>query len=84
VLSPGTDAIVDTNAWEPPPIFGEIQRLGDVDPAEMRRVFNCGIGMVLVVPADHVDRASSAVAAHGHRPVVIGEVVAGDGNVRLS
>jgi phosphoribosylformylglycinamidine cyclo-ligase len=84
VLSPGTDAIVDTNAWEPPPIFGEIQRLGDVDPAEMRRVFNCGIGMVLVVRPDDVDRASSALAARGHRAVVIGEVVPGDGNVRLS
>jgi phosphoribosylformylglycinamidine cyclo-ligase len=84
VLSPGTDAVVDTNAWEPPPIFGEIQRLGDVDPAEMRRVFNCGIGMVLVVRPDDVDRASSALAARGHRAVVIGEVVPGDGNVRLS
>ncbi|MET0449522.1 MAG: aldehyde dehydrogenase family protein, partial [Aeromicrobium sp.] len=52
VLPDDADAVLDTRAWEAPRIFGEIQRLGDVALDEMRRVFNCGIGMVLVVPPD--------------------------------
>jgi phosphoribosylformylglycinamidine cyclo-ligase len=84
VLSPGADAVVDTTTWDVPPIFAEIQRLGAVEPDEMRRVFNCGIGMVLVVAAPDADRAREALAAGGHDAVVIGEVVPGEGAVRLS
>jgi phosphoribosylformylglycinamidine cyclo-ligase len=86
VLAPGTAAVVDATTWEAPRIFGEIQRLGDVALDEMRRVFNCGIGMVLVVPADQVAPATAALAAHGHRAAVIGEVVpaSGDRSVRYA
>jgi phosphoribosylformylglycinamidine cyclo-ligase len=83
VLPRHTSAIVRAAAWEAPRIFGEIQRLGAVDPAEMHRVFNCGIGMVLVVPADHAARACAALATHGHRATVIGDVVAGEGTVTV-
>ena len=47
----GADAVVDRGTWDEPRVFGEIRRLGDVDEAEMARVFNLGIGMVLVVDA---------------------------------
>jgi phosphoribosylformylglycinamidine cyclo-ligase len=79
VLPEGAGAVVDPATWEAPRVFGEIQRLGQVDTAEMRRVFNCGIGMIVVVPADSVARATSALANHGHRAAVIGEVVARSG-----
>jgi phosphoribosylformylglycinamidine cyclo-ligase len=79
VLAPGTEAVVDASSWEAPRIFGEIQRLGDVAVDEMRRVFNCGIGMVLVLPPDQVTPATATLAGHGHRAVVIGEVGAADG-----
>jgi phosphoribosylformylglycinamidine cyclo-ligase len=65
-------------------IFGEIQRLGDVDTDEMRRVFNCGIGMVLVVPPHHVTPATAAPPRTA-TAVVIGEVTtapAGDRAIR--
>ena len=83
VLAPGTDAVVDTSTWEVPRLFGEIQRLGSVDTDEMRKVFNCGIGMVLVVPADQASRACAVLSAQGHRAVVVGEVVAGEGRTVL-
>ena len=51
VVPDGADAVVDRGAWEEPRIFDEIRRLGDVDDGEMARVFNLGIGMVLVVDA---------------------------------
>lgn len=83
VLPEGAAAVVDTATWEQPRIFGEIQRLGSIELDEMRRVFNCGIGMVLALPADRAADACTLLAEHGHRAVVIGEVVAGDRGVTL-
>ena len=83
VLPTGTDAVVDPAAWERPRIFDEIQRLGEVSDDEMRKVFNLGIGMVVVVAASEVHRALDVLRAEGHRAVQIGEVVAGQGHVRF-
>jgi len=84
VLPEGADAVVDTATWEAPRIFGEIQREGAVDPAEMAGVFNMGIGMVLVVPAADAGRALAVLGDHGHRAVEIGRITAGTGEVHLS
>jgi phosphoribosylformylglycinamidine cyclo-ligase len=83
VLPAGVDAVVERGSWEAPPIFGEIQRLGAIDDAEMARVFNLGIGMIVVVPAAEVPRTVEVLAAHGHAARRVGEVVAGGGGVRL-
>ena len=61
-------------SWEPPRIFGEIQRLGEVRDDEMRKVFNLGIGMVVVVAADEAHRALDLLRTDGHRAVEIGQV----------
>ena len=55
--------------WEAPRIFGEIQRLGEVSDDEMRKVFNLGIGMVVVVAADEVHRTLDLLRTEGHRAV---------------
>jgi len=83
VLPDGCDAVVRRD-WEVPPVFNEIQRLGDVADDEMARVFNLGVGMVLVVAPDAVDTvlASLAAAARPARPV--GEVRPGTGRVILT
>ncbi|MGH9093201.1 MAG: AIR synthase-related protein, partial [Acidimicrobiales bacterium] len=83
VLPPGCGAVLDRRAWEVPRIFGEIERLGEVAPEEMDRVFNLGLGMVLVVAAAAVDAVTGAVAAHGRAAPVVGEVRAGDGGVTV-
>jgi len=54
-LPDGSCAVVDRRAWVEPQIFDEIRRLGPVDDDEMQRVFNLGVGMVLVVAAEDVD-----------------------------
>jgi len=82
VLPAGTDAEVDASTWESPRIFGEIQRLGGVDPQEMARVFNMGIGMVVVVPEADAYEALDTARAAGQRAVRIGQIVPGDGRVR--
>ena len=49
VLPDKLKAQIDHNAWEMPPVFSWLQKLGGMDDAEMRRTFNCGIGMIAVV-----------------------------------
>lgn len=84
VLPDAADAEVDTSAWETPRIFSEIQRLGPVEPDEMAKVFNLGIGMVLVVPPADAGRALSVLADHGHAAVEIGAITPGAGEVHLT
>jgi phosphoribosylformylglycinamidine cyclo-ligase len=82
-LPSGCDAVVDRSTWEPPRIFDEIQRLGDIDDDEMAKVFNLGIGMILVVSADDVHRAIDVLQAKGHAPRVVGSIEEGTGDVHL-
>ena len=83
VIPEGADAEVDPSSWESPRIFGEIQRLGDVSDDEMRKVFNLGIGMVVVVAQDEVHRTLDLLRTEGHRATEIGQVVPGHGQVRF-
>ena len=77
------DAVIDPRSWEPPRIFGEIQRLGEVSDDEMRKVFNLGIGMAVVVAASEVHKTLDVLRTEGHRAAEIGHVVAGHGEVRF-
>jgi phosphoribosylamine--glycine ligase/phosphoribosylaminoimidazole synthetase len=72
VLPDALAARIRGQAWPVPPIFALIQILGAVESAEMYRVFNMGIGMVLIVPAGQAD---VALAASGPGAVCIGDVV---------
>ncbi|MBO0732313.1 MAG: phosphoribosylformylglycinamidine cyclo-ligase, partial [Acidimicrobiaceae bacterium] len=83
VLPPSVDAVIDTGRWERPRIFDEIQAAGTVSEEEMRRVFNLGIGMVVVVPASQADEAVAAAGAAGREAAVVGSVEEGRGRVRL-
>jgi phosphoribosylformylglycinamidine cyclo-ligase len=77
------DAVVDRSSWEPPRIFGEIQQAGNIDDDEMAKVFNLGVGMIVVVPADDTYRAIDVLRAEGHAARQIGSVDEGTGRVRL-
>ncbi len=61
VLPDGVAARIDTKSWSTPPIFRLIQQRGKVDQDEMYRVFNMGIGMVLVCSPDSADQISQAL-----------------------
>jgi phosphoribosylformylglycinamidine cyclo-ligase len=83
-LPEGTRAVLDRATWEVPPIFGEIRRLGRVADEEMARVFNLGLGMVMVVGADGAEAALGALSGAGVDALVVGRVEAGDGGVELT
>ena len=75
ILSPGIQAIIETGAWEVPPIFELLGRIGQVTRKEMYRTFNMGVGMVLIV--------SPEVAMHAIRLLpellIIGYITEGEG-----
>ena len=75
-LPKGLKAHVDWNAWSVPEIFLEIQRQGNMDELEMRRVFNLGIGYCVVVPANRVELTMDVVRTQGIECWEIGEVYA--------
>lgn len=68
-------------AWPIPSIFSLIQKIGRVDDMEMHRVFNMGIGLVMIVPAQHAEAVLAKAAALGDKGYVIGEMVAGEPGV---
>ena len=76
-LPKGLKAHVDWNAWSVPEIFMEIQRKGNVDELEMRRVFNLGIGYCVVVPANRVELTMDIIREEDIDCGEIGEVYAG-------
>ncbi len=76
MLPPGLQARLNRASWRRPPVFDWLQRHGEVADAEMHRVFNCGIGMAIVVAAEHVDRALKQLAGSGEQAMRIGSIVA--------
>jgi len=82
ILPPGCDAKLRRSVWQPPRIFDFLRRLG-TDQREMFRVFNMGIGFVLVVKPLCVRRIKELLRDAGERPLVIGRIVRGNGQVRI-
>lgn len=80
VLPQGTVANIDANSWQRPAIFDWLQQQGNIVESEMLRTFNCGIGMVLVIPAEQVDSALEALTALGEKAFNLGQIEAADDN----
>ena len=76
-LPPGTEAVLDASTWTLPPVFAWLAATGHVVPDEMLRVFNCGIGMALVV--DEGAAATALLTRHGETVFTLGRIEAADG-----
>ena len=77
VMPDGCHAIVDADTWPLPRLFAFLQAGGAIEPGELARTFNCGIGMVAVVRADEADDVSQALEAAGENVFRIGAIEAG-------
>ena len=74
VIPAGLKLQIDWDAWEWPSLFNYIQRQGDVDVEEMRHVFNLGIGLILIVNSNAVQRLLTDLRASGEEPIIIGQI----------
>jgi phosphoribosylformylglycinamidine cyclo-ligase len=75
ILSDGIAARLNRDAWTMPPLFSWLQDNGGVADAEMFRVFNCGIGMVVVVAADRADAVAATLSQQGEQVFNLGQIV---------
>ncbi|MDP7348990.1 MAG: AIR synthase-related protein, partial [Phycisphaeraceae bacterium] len=82
-LPDDVDVAINTRAWAVPPVFEFIKRQGNVDDDEMMRVFNMGIGFVLIVRPFFADSVQRQLEKSGETVHVLGKVVRGTGRVRL-
>ncbi|MBC3936020.1 phosphoribosylformylglycinamidine cyclo-ligase [Undibacterium rugosum] len=80
VLGDKLTAVLHKDAWPLPPLFTWLQQHGGVADAEMHRVFNCGIGMVVIVSQENAQAALAHLSAAGETVFRIGEIRARDGN----
>ncbi len=65
---------IDWNAWERPQIFNLIQKLGDVPEEDMRKTFNLGVGLVLIVDKNDADKIITELKSLNEKPFIIGEI----------
>ena len=77
ILPDNCDCRIDATAWPRPEIFQWLQSEGSIDDTEMLRTFNCGIGLVIIVPSDTAAQAHEMLEASGETVYRLGEVQTG-------
>ncbi|MDU2544209.1 MAG: phosphoribosylformylglycinamidine cyclo-ligase [Klebsiella sp.] len=83
VLPDNTQAIIDESSWQWPSVFNWLQTAGNVSQHEMYRTFNCGVGMVIALPAAEADKAIALLNEKGENAWKIGYIKASDSEQRV-
>ncbi len=78
ILPHGAHALVDADLWPQPRLMAFLQAQGQIEPEEMARTFNCGVGMVLSVAQDKVAEVTEQLAAAGETVFPVGRIEAGE------
>ena len=74
VLPEGAHAMVDADGWPQPALMEFLQAQGNIEPGEMARTFNCGVGMVLAVALDSADDVRSRLEEAGEKVISVGTI----------
>lgn len=77
VLPAGAHAVVDADAWEQPRLMAFLQAQGNIEPGEMARTFNCGVGMVLAVDPARADEVLAGLTKAGETAFTVGTITEG-------
>lgn len=80
VLPDNCKAVIQDDSWQWPAVFGWLMENGNIAQYEMYRTFNCGVGMIVALPADKVDAALELLAAEGEQAWLIGAIAEREGN----
>ncbi|PUW75316.1 phosphoribosylformylglycinamidine cyclo-ligase, partial [Cronobacter sakazakii] len=83
VLPDNTQAVIDEASWQWPAVFNWLQQAGNVSRHEMYRTFNCGVGMVIALPAAEADNAVALLNSLGETAWKIGAIKASDAQERV-
>ena len=83
ILPPGCKAQIYKGKWKIHPIFHLIQKEGNIDEDEMFKVFNMGIGMVLIIPPEEKNPILEALADYKEEVSIIGEITTGEKGVEI-
>ena len=81
ILPEGVNAVIRLGSWPVPPLFSLIQQHGEVSAEEMHRVFNMGVGMIVIVSSQDVQAVQDLI---GEETWLVGEIVVGDRRVELN
>jgi phosphoribosylformylglycinamidine cyclo-ligase len=81
VLPQGTEAQLDANGWQLPPVFAWLRDLGGIEAPELVRTFNCGIGMIAVVSAAQAGGCIAALQSAGETAFAIGHIAAREAGI---
>ena len=84
VIPRGLRACISRKTWPQPPVFDWLRKAGDVPPAEMWRVFNMGIGYVMITSPFYADHVTALLEKAGETVYRIGDITAGEGDVVLA
>ena len=74
VLPENAKAVIDVTSWQQPDVFNWLQEKGNVDATEMYRTFNCGVGMIVCVPANVAETALEVFKLTGEKAFIIGSI----------
>lgn len=80
VLPANTKALLDAASWRRPPIFNWLQQAGNIAAREMVRTFNCGLGMIVIVPKAQTEQAVALLQQQGETVSIVGEIAAAEPN----
>jgi phosphoribosylformylglycinamidine cyclo-ligase len=83
VLPKGLGASIRRDSWELPAVFQWLQKGGNIADQEMMRTFNCGVGMIIVLPAPEAAKALSVLADHGIVGWELGTINDGDAGLKI-
>ena len=83
ILPEGCQARIDVSSWRIPQIFDFIQKAGNIESGEMFKVFNMGIGLILVVPKGDAEKIKRKLQIYGEKVFHLGEIVSGNREVKL-
>lgn len=83
VLPDNTQAIINENSWQWPAIFNWLQQAGNVSRHEMYRTFNCGVGLIVVLPKSLAEQAITLLHSYGEKAWLLGEIVTSDSAERV-
>ena len=82
-MNPAVDAVLKRKAWDVPPVFDFLQKHGNIETEEMDRVFNMGVGYVLIVRPTFADAVKRKLEKFGETVYELGEIRKGTGKVKI-